>query len=146
MLALLLEGGAVGELRSFQVVDGGKVLVDQRGVGQGPQMFGWLQFGGVRRQKEQVDVLGHAQTQAAVPAGAIQHEHDLLGGTGPRLPRERGELGVKHGDADGRGEMKDGPAGGGMDEADQRAPGKAVLHGGDRPLANRRPAAPRASV
>ena len=37
-----LEGSTAGELRVFQVLDGGEVLVDQRGVGQRPQVLGRL--------------------------------------------------------------------------------------------------------
>ena len=37
-----------------------------------------LQFRRIRRQEEQVDVVRHSQALCAVPAGAIQHEHDLL--------------------------------------------------------------------
>jgi len=76
------------------------------------------------------------------PPCPIQHQHDLLAGTGPRLTRELRQLHCKDGDADRRwqmGQMKQGAAGGGVDKAHQRAPGKAVLHGGDGPLADRCP-------
>jgi len=32
-------------------------------------------------------MLGHAQLDAGMPARPIEHQHDLLGGTGPRLAR-----------------------------------------------------------
>lgn len=38
----LLEGGAAGELRIFELLDGGEMLVDQGGVGQRPEMLGGL--------------------------------------------------------------------------------------------------------
>jgi hypothetical protein len=38
----LLECGAPSELGIFQVVDGGKVLVDEGSVGEWPEMFGWV--------------------------------------------------------------------------------------------------------
>ena len=41
-LWLALEGGAAGKLRIFQVLDGGEMLVDQRGVGQRPEMLSGL--------------------------------------------------------------------------------------------------------
>jgi hypothetical protein len=69
------------------------------------------------------------------PAGAIQDEDDLLGGSSAHLARELGQFNFKDGDADGRGQMKDGPPRGGMDEADEVAPGEAVLHGRERVLA-----------
>lgn len=38
----LLEGGAASELGVFEILDGSEVLVDQRGVGQRPQVLGRL--------------------------------------------------------------------------------------------------------
>src|SRR5690349_4857683 len=46
-LALPLEGGAPGELRVFEFLDGGEVLVDQGRIGQWPEMLGGLQFRGI---------------------------------------------------------------------------------------------------
>jgi len=40
-----LEGETAGELCVFKVLDGGKVLVDQGGVGQRPHVLGGLQLG-----------------------------------------------------------------------------------------------------
>ena len=138
-----LQGSAVGELGVFEVLDAGEMLVDECSVGQGPEMFGGLQFGRVRGQKEQVDVLGDPEVDAGrFPARPIEHQHDLLVGASTRLARELGQLHCKHGDADGGGQMKERPTGGGMDEADEVAPGKAVLHHRHRPLTDRRPDAP----
>jgi len=120
----------------------GEVLVDQRGVGQGPQVLGRLQFGGIGREKEQVHVVWDPEADAGMPAGPIQHEDDLLGGTGSHLTGKLGQLHFKHGNADGGGQMKECASRGGMDEAHQIPPGKAVLHGGDGPLANGRPDPP----
>jgi len=93
-----------------------------------------------------VDMLGHPQLDAGgFPARAVEHEHELLGGTGSRLAREGGQFHCKDRDTDGGwqiGQMKEGPTRGGMHKADQVAPGKAVLHGGDGALANWRPDAP----
>ena len=134
-----LQRGAAGELGVLQILDGGKVLVDQRGVSERPQVLGRLQFGGIGREKEQVHVVWDPEADAGMPAGAIEHQHDLLAGTGTRLTRELRELHCKDGDADRRGEMKKGAAGGGVDKAHQIAPREAVLHGGDGPLADRCP-------
>lgn len=71
-----------------------------------------------------------------MPAGAIEHEHNLLPRTGPDLARELRQLHFKHRDTHRGGQMKDRASGGGMDKAHQVAPGKTVLHRGDRPLAN----------
>ncbi len=54
------------------------MAVDERGIGERPQMLGGLQFGRIGRQEEQVDVVGHAQALRAVPARAIEDEDDLL--------------------------------------------------------------------
>ena len=89
-----------------------------------------------------MDVIRDAQPQAGVPAGAIEHEHDLLARTGPRLTGKLGQLHFKEGNAHGRGQMEEGAARSRMDEADQIAPGEAMLDGGDRALPNGRPDAP----
>jgi hypothetical protein len=91
-------------------------------------------------------LVGHTQLDAGrFPARPIEHQHNLLGGTGPHLAGEGGELHFNDGDADGRwqmGQMEDGPTRGGMDKADQIPPGEAMLHAGNGPLSNRGPDAP----
>ena len=77
-IATGLQGDTAGGLDVLQLLDRGEMAVDQDGVGERPQMFGGLQFGGIRRQEEQVDVVGHAQALGAVPARAIQDEDNLL--------------------------------------------------------------------
>ena len=52
-----LQRDAALGLGVLQRLDGGEVPVDQHGVGERPQMFGRLQFGGMGRQKEQMDML-----------------------------------------------------------------------------------------
>jgi len=68
----LLEGGAPGKLGVLEVLDRGEMLVDQRLVGQRPEMFGRLELGGIRRQKQQVHVLRHPQLDTRMPASAVQ--------------------------------------------------------------------------
>lgn len=87
-------------------------------------------------------MVGHAQLDARVPAGAIEDEHDLLAGTGSDLARELRQLDFEEGNADGRGQMEERPTRGGMDEADQIAPFEAMPHRRCGPLANWRPDAP----
>jgi hypothetical protein len=84
-------------------------------------------------------MLGHPQFDTGVPVGAIEHEHNLLGGSGSCLTRKLGEFHLKGGNADGRGQMEERASRSGMDTADAGAPGKAVLHRGNASLANRRP-------
>jgi hypothetical protein len=124
-----LEGDAAGSLGVFELVDRSEMAVGQGGIGERPEMFGGLQLGRIRRQEEQVDVLGHTQLDARMPAGAIQDEDDLLGGSSTHLSGERGQLDLKEGDADRRGQMKDRAPGGGVDKADEVAPVVAMLDG-----------------
>src|SRR5258708_15097659 len=87
-------------------------------------------------------MVGHAQRDTGMPARPIEHEHDLLAGTGSRLACEGGELHCKDRNADGgwqMGQMEEGPSRSGMDKADQRAPREAMLHGGHGPLPDRGP-------
>ena len=135
----MLERDAARELGVFQVLDGGEMLVDQRGVGKRPQVLGGLQFGRVRRQKEQVHVVRHPQLDAGVPAGAIEDQHDLLAGAGADLARELGELDFEERNAHRGGQVKDGATRGGMDETHQVAPFEPVLDGRGGPLADWRP-------
>lgn len=89
-LRLALEVGTAGKLDGFELLDAGEMPVDQARVGQQPEMFSGLEFGGVRREKQQMDVVGHLQTDTGVPAGPIQHQDNLLVGTSTRLARELG--------------------------------------------------------
>ena len=41
-IATGLEGDTAGRLDVLQLLDGGEVAIDQDGIGEGPQMFGWL--------------------------------------------------------------------------------------------------------
>jgi hypothetical protein len=88
LLGVARQLGAAGELSVFELLDRGEMPVDQHGVGQRPQVFGGLQLGRVRWQKEEMDVLGHAQLHAAVPASPVQDEHNLLGRTRAHLAGE----------------------------------------------------------
>ena len=84
LLGVALQLGAAGELRVFEFLDRDEVPIDQDRVGERPQVLGRLQFGGIGWQKEQMHMVGHAQLDAGrFPAGPIEHQHDLLGGTGP---------------------------------------------------------------
>jgi hypothetical protein len=121
-IGALLQGDAASGLRILQLLDIAEMAIGEGRVGEGPQVLGGLEFGGVGRQKEQMDMLRHAQPHAGMPAGAVEHEDDLLGRTGTDGTSKGSELHLKEGNADRRGEMEDGAAGGGMDEADEVAP------------------------
>ena len=87
-------------------------------------------------------MLGHAQPQAGVPAGPIQHEHDLLRRTRADLTGEGGELDFEERDADAGRQVKDRPARGGVHKADEIPPGEAVPHWRHRALPDGSPDAP----
>ena len=71
---LRLECDALLGLRLLQILAAGEMTVDQRSIGQRPEMFGGLQFGGVGREEVQIDVVGHTQAQTGVPSGTIRHD------------------------------------------------------------------------
>jgi hypothetical protein len=136
---LLLQLGTARQLHLLQLLDRGEMLIDEDRIGQGPEVLGWLELGRIGRQKQQVHVLRHPQTHTGVPARPVEYQHNLLAGTGSGCASKSRQLRFKEGNRDAGGQMKDGAARGGMDKADDVAPGKAVLNNGYRSLANRRP-------
>jgi hypothetical protein len=68
----------VGEWDVFELVDPVKMVVDEGLVDEGPEVFCRLQLGRVGWKEVQIEVVGHAEAQAAVPAGSVHHQHDLL--------------------------------------------------------------------
>ena len=97
-LGLGLQRDTVLGLRFFEVLDGGEMAVDQRGVGQRPQMLGRLEFWRVGREEVQIDVVRHAQAQTGMPARSIQDHDELLLRSRACLARKGGELGFKEWD------------------------------------------------
>jgi hypothetical protein len=125
-----LERQTASRLGVLQLVDRGEMTVEERCVGERPQMLGGLEFRRVRWQEEQVDVVGDAQALRTVPAGPIQHEHDLFVWPGPHLACEGGEFGFKERDIHAGGQMEERAPRSGVDKAHQVAPVIAVLDGG----------------
>ncbi|HEV8193028.1 MAG TPA: hypothetical protein VGP82_16310 [Ktedonobacterales bacterium] len=103
------------------------------------EMLSRLQLRRIRREKDQVDVLGHPQAETRVPASPIQDEHDLFGGTRAGLARKGSQFHFEEGDADGRGQMEERAPRGGMDDADEVAPFETMAHGSQGALPNRCP-------
>ena len=126
-ILLPLERDTARHLGILELLDGGEMTIDERRIGERPQMFRWLEFGRIRRQKEQVDMVWHRAALGAVPTGPIQHEDNLLVGTGSYCLGKGGEFRLEEGHTHRRGQVKDGATGGGMDKADQVAPVVAVL-------------------
>ena len=131
-IRLALEVDAALGLHVLQLVDCREVPVDQHRVAERPEVLGRLQFGREGGEEEQVHVLGHAKLGTGVPAGAIQHEHDLFGGTGASSTGKGRQLDLEERDGDAGSEMPPRATRGGMDEADEIAPLIAVLHRRDR--------------
>ena len=85
-----LEGDTAGGLGILQIIDRGEMAIGQCGVGEWPEMFGRLEFRRIRRQEQQVNMLGNAQLEAGVPPRSVQHQHDLLRWAGADLARKLG--------------------------------------------------------
>src|SRR5215472_9043884 len=81
-----------------------------------------------------MDVLRHLPLGTRMPARAVEDEHDLLLGTSALRLGKGGQFGSEEGDVDAGGQMEDHPPGGRMHEADERAPGGAMLDGRERSL------------
>lgn len=107
----------MSKLGVFQVLDGGEVLVDEGGVRQRPEMFGGLQFRGIGREEQQMEVIRDPQAQAGMPPRPIKDQDDLLVGTGSDLAGELCQFHFKQGNADGGGQMKERSTRGRMDKA-----------------------------
>src|SRR5258708_4014101 len=84
-------------------------------------------------------MLGYAHLGALMPARAVEHEHDLFGWTRADLTRERREFHREQLDVDRRRQMPHRAPRGWMHEADEVAPGIAMLDRSDGTLAGERP-------
>ncbi len=86
-----------------------------------------------------MDVLGHAECDAGMPAGPVEDEHDLLVRPSADRPREVGQLRREEFGAHCGGQLPNRAARGWVDKADQVAPLVAVLYRGNGPLAGEDP-------
>lgn len=127
---LRLQGDTALGLDVLQLLNRAEMAIDERGISERPQMFRGLEFGGVRRQEEEVQMVWHAQALGAVPACPIQDKDDLPGGTRADGLRESREFGLKERDIDAGRQVKDRATRGRMNKADQVAPFIAVLDRG----------------
>lgn len=73
-------------------------------------MLSRLEFGRVGWQEQEMDMRGHLQPEAAVPARAIKHQDNLLGGAGADGLGKDGQLHLKERDADLGGQVEEGAA------------------------------------
>jgi hypothetical protein len=136
---LVLQLCTACQLHLLQFLDRGEMLVDEHRIGQWPQVFGWLELGRIRREEEQMHMLGDLQAHTAMPAGSVKHQDNLLLGAGSGGTSKRRQLGFKERDGDTSRQMKESATRGGMHKPHDIAPGKAMLHDGDGSLANGRP-------
>jgi len=129
-----LQRDTASGLDVFQFLNAGEAPVDQRRIGERPQMFRRLEFWGVGLEKQQVEVVWHTQALGAVPAGPIQDQHDLLLGSCPDVVSECRQLRREQGNADGGRQMKERASGGGMRKAHEVAPFVPMLDRSKRTL------------
>lgn len=116
-------------------IQGLEMTVFQGCIGERPQAFGRLQFGGVRRQEDQANPLRALQLRGGMPPRAIQDQHDLAGGAGPRIAGELSEHGLESGRVDaGYSPILTFP-GLGADKGIHIQPGVAVFDGNRRGFA-----------
>jgi hypothetical protein len=77
---LLLQGSTPSELHLLQVVDGGEMLVDEHRVGQGPPVFGRLEFGRIGMISCWLDIAQPASQVYDVRQQAANAMDDVLRG------------------------------------------------------------------
>ena len=96
-----VEGHTLAGDGFVQIGEAAEVPVDDRLVEMDPERLDRLELGGVGRQVDEAEALGHGQIGWAVPAGVIEDEQDDTVPAGARLPGEEGEhiLEVALGDA-----------------------------------------------
>jgi hypothetical protein len=76
---------------SFEIGERFEVLVGKRLVDNRPQVLGRLQLGGVARQVDEPETLGHDQVWRGVPAGVVEHKRDHALASRPGLAGKQGQ-------------------------------------------------------
>jgi len=136
---LALQGVTAGRKRIFEGGERGEMRIDQRIVGELPQMLGGLELGRVRGQEDQMEARGDLHQRTDVLPRLIEHEDNPPGRTCPHRAGKRLQRHAHDRGSDGRGEQPLTAPGGGMDKGEQVEPLKAVLHPCDGPLPATRP-------
>lgn len=133
---MLLQGGAALNLHVFQRGQRREVAVDHRLVRQPPQALSGLEFRRIRRQKQQVQPLGHMLLDllTCVPARLIEHQDDLMLRPGADRASELLQHDAEHREVDRGGPLPQRVAGGWTDKAHQIDPLVAGLHRRDQPM------------
>jgi len=123
----------------IEFLQGLEVFIDDRLVRQRPQAFGGLDLGRVRWQEHQFNALRNHQIPGDMPARAVEHQDDVLVGTGADLGGERRQERAEQGGVDAVGDEPHDLARGWSDEAVQIKPLVAVMAPGNGAAATRRP-------
>ena len=103
----------------IEFLQGLEVFIDNGLVGQRPQTFGGLDLWRIRRQENQFNALRNLQILGDVPARAVEHQDDVLVGTGADLGGERRQQRPEQRGVDAVGDEPHDLAGGWSDEAVQ---------------------------
>jgi hypothetical protein len=139
---MVLEEAALVGLDSFKVVQRGETAIDQRPVGQGPEVFGGLQLRRIGRQETQMETRGQQDLGTGVPAGTIQDEKDVFARTGADEAGEFAQGDLESGERDGGQDQEEGAPGAGMHKAIHVGPLVAGMDQHGRALSALRPNAP----
>src|SRR3954463_10463255 len=115
------------------------MLVGERLVEHRPEAFGRLELGAVGRQVDEPDALGDGQPRLRVPAGVVEDEDDDPVATGPGFAGEEGEERLEERLRHPVRQVPEDLARGRLHEGDHVEPLEAVVAGGARSLAFRRP-------
>jgi hypothetical protein len=89
-IAVVCEGDAALCNDGVEVGEAFEVPVDDRLVDMDPEGLGWLKLGGVGRQVNEADALGHGERRG-VPASAVKNEDDDPVRAGAGFAGEEGE-------------------------------------------------------
>jgi predicted DNA-binding transcriptional regulator AlpA len=91
---LRLERDTVLGLRLLQRLDGSEVPIDQRRIGERPEVFGGLQLGSIRRQEEQVGAIRFPETAGRQGMGSTPQGVTTCCPTSGAIPDPLGEGGT----------------------------------------------------
>src|SRR4051795_7975465 len=116
-----------------------EVFMDDWLIRQRPQAFGGLDLWRVWRQEHQFNSVRNHQIPGDVPACAVEHQDDVLVGTGADLGGERRQERAEQRGVDAIGDEPHDLARGRPDEAVQIEPLVAVMAAGGRTAATWRP-------
>ena len=95
-------------LRLFQFIKAAKVAIGDPFVGQGPEPLAGLQFGRVRRQKDEMQPLWNDELRAAVPPCSVEHKRNAFVFIGPNASGKLFQGQVHDGDVHPRQEQPNG--------------------------------------